>query len=80
MVQLECPKVTHPLVSLTFGVHCGVPFPLHAGKGKCCMWLVNKVEIYFGKIGFVDCKMPQGKIPLVCICKKGCSGHINLQE
>ena len=25
-------------------------------KGKCCMWLVNKVEIHFAKIGFMDCK------------------------
>ena len=46
MVQLECPRVIHPLVSLTFGVHCGVPFPLDAGKGKCCMWLLKKMEIF----------------------------------
>ena len=26
---------------------------LHAGKGKCSMWLVNKVEINFSKIGFI---------------------------
>ena len=46
MVQFECPRVIHPLVSVTFGVHCRLPFSLHAGKGKCCMWLVNKVEIH----------------------------------
>ena len=45
MAQFECPRVIYPLVSLTFGVHCGVPFSLDAGKGKCCMWLVYKVEI-----------------------------------
>ena len=39
MVQLECPRVINPLVSSTFGVHCGVPFSLYAGKGKCCIWL-----------------------------------------
>ena len=45
MVRFKIPRVMHPLQSFTFGVHCGVPFPLHAGKGKCCMWLVYKVEI-----------------------------------
>ena len=33
-----------------------MPYPLHGGKGKCCIWLVNKVEIHFPKIGFVDCQ------------------------
>ena len=56
MVQFECPRVIHPLVSLTFGVHCGMPFSLYAVKGKCCMWPVNKVEIYLWKMGFMDCK------------------------
>ena len=56
MVQLVCPRVIFPLVSIIFGVHYGVLFFLHAGKGKCCMWLVKKVEIYFAKIGYVDCK------------------------
>ena len=56
MVQFECTRVIHPLVSFTFGVHCGVPFSLNAGKGKCCMRLVDKVENHFAKIGFVDCK------------------------
>ena len=23
-------------------------------QGRCCMWLANKVEIHFAKIGFVD--------------------------
>ena len=54
MVQFERPKVTHPLVSFIFGVHYGVY--LHAGKGKCCMWSVKKVEIHLAKIGCVDCK------------------------
>ena len=31
-------------------------FSLHAEKGKCCMWLVNKVEIYFSIMGFLDSK------------------------
>ena len=31
------------------------PF-LDAGKGNCCMWPVNQVEVYFAKIGFVDSK------------------------
>ena len=56
MVQFEYPRVIHPLVSFAFWVHCRVPFSLDAGKGKCCMWFVNKVEIYFSKIGFMDCK------------------------
>ena len=29
---------------------------LNSGKGNCCIWAVNKVEIYFTKIGFVDSK------------------------
>ena len=45
MVQFECVRVIHPLVSFSFRVSCGVPFSQHAGKGKCCIWLVNKVEI-----------------------------------
>ena len=56
MVQFECPKVIHTMLLFTFGVHCGVTLSLHAGKGKCCLWLVNKVEIHFAEIGFVDSK------------------------
>ena len=56
MVQFECPKVMHPLMSSPFGVHCGVPFSLHIGKGKSCIRPVKKLEIHFAKIGFVDCK------------------------
>ena len=56
MVQFKCPRVIHPLISFTFGVHCGLPFSLHAGKGTCCMWLVKKVENHFAKMGFVDSK------------------------
>ena len=40
-----------------------VPFSLHAGKGKCCMWLVEKVEIHFAKMGFVDCKWSNLNVP-----------------
>ena len=56
MIQFECPRVIYPLVLLTFGVHCGVSISLDAGKGKCCIWPVNKVEIHFAKIGIVDYK------------------------
>ena len=56
MIQFECPRVNHPLVLFTFGVHWGVSISLYAGKGKCCIWPVNKVEIHFAKTGFVDCK------------------------
>ena len=63
MVQFECPRVIHPLVSLTFGVHCGLSFSLHAGKGKCCIWAVNKVEIHFSKIGFMESKWPTLNAP-----------------
>ena len=52
---LEGPWVIHPLVSLTFGVHCSVSLSLHAGKGKCCMWLGNKMEIHFAKMCYIDC-------------------------
>ena len=38
-----------PMVSFTFGVHCGVPFSLHAGKGKCCMWLLIKWKFILQK-------------------------------
>ena len=63
MVQLECPRVIYPLVLFTFGVYCGVPFSLHAGKGKCCMWPVKKVEIPASKKGFVDCKWSNSNAP-----------------
>ena len=63
MVQFECPRVIHPLVSFTFGVYCGVSISQYAGKGKCCIWPVNKVEIHFAKIGFVDCKWPNLNAP-----------------
>ena len=33
-----------------------MPFSLDAGKGKCSMWLVNKVEFFFEKVGFTDSK------------------------
>ena len=56
MVLFECPRVKYHLVSFIFGVHCRVPFSLHAGKWKCCMWLVNKVEIFFAKIDFINSK------------------------
>ena len=57
MDQFECPKVIHLMVSFTFGVHCVVPFSLHAGKGKCSMWLVIKGKcIRISKISFMDSK------------------------
>ena len=38
MVQLEFPRfINLPLVSITFGVDCKMPFSLHAGKGKFCI-------------------------------------------
>ena len=63
MVQFERPRVIYPLVLFTFRVHCGVSISLHAGKGKCCIWPVNKVEIHFAKIGFVDCKWSNSNAP-----------------
>ena len=33
-----------------------VAISLYAENRKCCMWLVNKVEICYGKVGFIDCK------------------------
>ena len=42
IAPLECPRVRNPLVSFNFGAHYGLPFFLHGGKGKCCMWLVKK--------------------------------------
>ena len=56
MIQIEYPRDIHTWLSFSFGVHYVVPFSLHAGKGRCCMWAVNKVEIYIAKIGFVDSK------------------------
>ena len=63
MVHFECANVIHPLVSFTFVLHCGVSISLYAGKGKCCMWPVNKVEIHIAKIGFMDCKWPNLNAP-----------------
>ena len=50
MVQFECPRVIHSLVSLIFGVHSVVSILLYAEKGKCCMWPVNKVEFILQKL------------------------------
>ena len=44
----------YPSKAFTFGVHCGVPSSLHAGKMKCCMCLLNNMQIYFSIIGFID--------------------------
>ena len=70
MIQFECPRVIHPSVPFTFGVYCGVSISQYAGNGKCCMWPVNKLEIQFAKIGFVDCKWSnsnaQGSITPCC--------------
>ena len=46
MIQFEWPRVIHPLVSSTFGVHCRVSFSLDAGKGKWVL-LVNVGPIIF---------------------------------
>ena len=49
MVKFECPRQGHTyLVSLIFGFHCGVPFSLHAGKGKCSMYI--KWKLVFKKM------------------------------
>ena len=63
MVQFECPRVIHPFLSFTFGLHADVSISLNAGKGKCCMWPVNKVEIRFAKIGCVDCEWSNLNVP-----------------
>ena len=63
MIQFECPRVIHPLVSFTFGVNSGLPFSLDAGKGKCCMWPFKKVEIHYAKIGFGDSKCANSNSP-----------------
>ena len=44
--------VQHLLVPFPFEI----PFSLHSGKWKYCMWLVINVEIQFLKIGFADSK------------------------
>ena len=46
MVQFDCPIVIQPLFPFTFEVHYGGPFSQHAGKGKCCIWLAEKVDFY----------------------------------
>ena len=49
MLRFECARVIHPLVSFTFEVNFGVPFSLHAGKRKCCIWLLKKWKFTCGK-------------------------------
>ena len=46
-----------------FGSYCRASFSLHAGKGKCCMWNVNKVEIHFTEMVFMDSKCPNLNAP-----------------
>ena len=43
---------------LFVGVHCGMSFFLDAGNGKCCMWIVDNVEIYFTKRRFMAQNSP----------------------
>ena len=54
--NLNAPGLYTPWCHSLVGSNVECLFSLHAGEGKCCMWDVNKVEIYFSKIGFVDCK------------------------
>ena len=35
----------------------------HAGKGKCSMWLMKKVEIHVAKISFMVCKWSNLNVP-----------------
>ena len=44
MVQFEWHLVIHPLVPFTFEVHCK-HLCVHAGRGKCCMGPLEKVDI-----------------------------------
>ena len=53
----------HPFCHSFFRFHCRVPFSLHTGNGKCCMWLVDKVEILRAKIDVLDCKWPNMNDP-----------------
>ena len=55
-LDLNAPVSYTPWCHSLLGSITKVPFFQHAGKGKCCMWIVNKMEIYFAKIGFIDCK------------------------
>ena len=52
---------THPCKG--FRIHYRIPFSLHAGKGNCCMWLVNNVEIHFRKICFMVPKWTNLNVP-----------------
>ena len=38
MIQLQCPRALHPLVSFTVGGLFGAPISQHARKDKCCIW------------------------------------------
>ena len=46
----------YTLAVVQFWVHLWASLSLHAGKGKCCIWLMDKVEIFLAKVSFVDCK------------------------
>ena len=65
MTQFDYPQghKHKAMVSFTFRVYSEVPFSLYAGNGKC-RWLVNKAEIDFAKISFVDCKWSNLNAPL----------------
>ena len=66
MVQFDCPRIMHPLVSFTLVATVRCPFLwMQEGKGKGCICLVNKVEIDISKISFMHYKWsyfntPQG--------------------
>ena len=83
MIQFEGPRVMHSLVPFPFEVCCGVPFSLHAGKGKCCMWVwTNRKSTLQKKVLMIrngPIWMPQGRTPLgvihfwgpLCMREKG---------
>ena len=53
-----------------------VCFSLHSGKGNCCMWLANEVEIVYPKIGFLDSNYPI-KTPQHPVLPRGKKSDIN---
>ena len=53
--NLNAPGSYTPCCHSLLGSIVGCPF-LCMQENGCCMWLLNKVETHFAKVGFVDCK------------------------
>ena len=77
MIPFKFARVMHFTPWSLNRVNCGVPFSFHAGKGKCCNWLLKKRKFICGKYVLLTANgliwTPQGHTytPFGAICLWG---------